>query len=179
MKKSQWMALFIIVIMASSTVGFIFSFKEPSNTQGGSVKYKGQEFLTTPDGRWVTSINDVQFVFDNSPEQLDAEIPAFNFGSKVYIISDPNEEDPYLSYNMQKLAYTLQSTSRAVVDACDREEGCPEQTPIKNCVEDAVYLKVSEENKIYKEDKCVVIEGDKEGMAKAVDKLNLGLVGLR
>ena len=109
----------------------------------------------------------------------DAEIPAFNFGSKVYIISDPNEEDPYLSYNMQKLAYTLQSTSRAVVDACDREEGCPEQTPIKNCVEDAVYLKVSEENKIYKEDRCVVIEGDKEGMAKAVDKLNLGLVGLR
>lgn len=172
------MAVFIVFLMAFSTFGFIYGFSS-SNAQD-KLKYKGQNFLPTQDGRWMTEINNVQFIFDYNPEQLvNMEIPSFDFGNKVYILFDPAQDEEYLVYNMQKLIYTLQATNRVVVSACDKEEGCPENVPIKTCKEDAVYIKAAEENKLYKDENCVVIEGDGEGVTQAVDKLDLELVGLR
>jgi len=178
MKKAQWMSLVIIFLMASSTLGYIGFTSDSEQIQDG-VEYNGQEFLSTSDNRWVTVINNVQFIFDYSPEELnDILIPELNFGNKVYIIFDHNETNSYLDYNVQKLSYTLQATNRAVINACDKEGGCPENVPIKDCTEDAIYLKIAEENKIYNEGKCIVVEGDNEGITKAVDKIDIKLVGL-
>ena len=178
MKKAQWMSLVIIFLMASSTLGYIGFTSDSEQIQDG-VEYNGQEFLSTSDNRWVTVINNVQFIFDYSPEELnDILIPELNFGNKVYIIFDHNETNSYLDYNVQKLSYTLQATNRAVINACDKEEGCPENAPIKDCTEDAVYLKITEENKVYNEGKCIVVEGDNEGITKSIDKIDIKLVGL-
>jgi len=180
MKKAQWMSLFIIFLMASSTIGFIGITSNSEEPQTGkSIKYNGQKFSSTLDNRWVTIIDGVQFIFDYSPEELnDLAVPELNFGNKVYIIFDHNKTNSYLNYNVQKLSYTLQATNRAVINVCDKEEGCPENAPIKDCTEDVVYLKITEENKVYNEGKCIVVEGDNEGITKSIDKIDIKLVGL-
>ena len=39
-------------------------------------------------------------------------------------------------------------------------------------------FKKSEDTKVYKENKCVVVEGDNQGISKAVDKINLKLLNI-
>ncbi|MBI2107155.1 hypothetical protein HYT57_04165 [Candidatus Woesearchaeota archaeon] len=180
MKKSQWIAVFIIFLMVSSAAGFILgSFSQDSSKS--NLKYKGQEFSLNQDGRYFITINGVQFVFDYSPEELETvSIPSLDLfnSQKFYILFEPFYKNQDIDYNMQKLGYFLQATNKVVYAACAQEEGCPEDMPIKNCQDYSFYFKQANQSRAYIQDKCYIIEGDGEEITKITDKVDLKLVGL-
>lgn len=174
------MALFIIFLMVSSAAGFIlgsFSQDKPEN----SLEYKGQQFLPSQDGRFFTTINGVQFVFDYSPQELETvDVPSLDLfnSQKFYILFEQSYKDQVIDYNMQKLGYFLQANNKIVYVACTQEEGCPEDLPIKSCQDYSFYFKQANQSKAYIQDNCYVIEGSGEEITKITDKVDLKLVGL-
>lgn len=180
MKKTQWMALFIIFLMISSAAGFIFGGFSQEDT-GSNLEYKGQKFLLSQDGRFFTTINDVQFVFDYSPSDLETvDVPPLDLfnSQKYYIFFEPSYKDEVIDYNMQKLGYFLQATNKIVYTACAQEEGCPEDLPIKNCQDYSFYFKQANQSRAYIQDNCYIIEGKGEEITKITDKVDLKLLGL-
>ena len=70
----------------------------------------------------------------------------------------------------------LKSLNVNIQLACSKQEGCDNNLPIKDCNEYSFYFVKGADTKIYKDNKCVVIEGDNLGISKAVDKINLKLL---
>ena len=180
MKKTQLMALFIIFLMISSAAGFILgSFSQEDNES--NLEYKGQKFLLSQDGRFFTTINGIQFVFDYSPQELESiNVPPLDLfnSQKFYILFDPSYKNQVIDYNMQKLGYFLQANNKVVYAACTQEEGCPGDLPIKNCQDYSFYFKQANQSRAYIQDNCYVIEGKDEEITKITDKIDLKLVGL-
>jgi hypothetical protein len=180
MKKSNlYLAIFIVFIMVTSAIGFIYSPSEQNNLNENSLDYKGFNFQLTTDNRFVTGINGNQIVLDNNPNNLDnITLPIFQLTqNKVYFIFNPGEKDNSLEYSMSKLAYMLQIKGVRAVLACSKEENCPAELPIKNCDSESFYFKKSNLTNIYKDNKCIVLEGDNLNINKYVDKIDLALVG--
>jgi len=140
-------------------------------------EYGNYKFQRT-DGRYVLELNGNQYIFDNTPYDLsDVNIENFNIeSSKYYIIFNPDEKDLNLEYSIQKLYLVLRSFNVNIQLACSTEEGCDSNLPVKTCDDYAFYFKKSDGIKIYNDNKCVVIEGDNQGLSKGVDKINLILL---
>ena len=182
MKKSNLaLVIFIVVIMMSSVIGFIYSPKDNAVLNSNSIDYKGFNFEQTADNRFTTTFNGNQVIFDYSPTSLESiNLPIFQITqNKVYLIFNPGERDSSLDYSMSKLAYTLQVNGIKSVLACSKEENCPGELPIKDCNNEAFYFKKSNLTNIYKDSKCVIIEGSNVNISKYVDKIGLILIGAR
>ena len=77
---------------------------------------------------------------------------------------------------MQKLYLVLRSLNVNVQLACSKEEGCDNNLPVKSCEEYSFYMNKGDNIKVHKDNKCVVIQGDNQGISRAVDKINLMLL---
>jgi len=176
MKTKVLLAIFIAIIMVSSILGII-SYSSDDVTVS-TLDYHGKSFSLI-NGKFFLEVNGNNYVFDNSPydlEDLDAD---FSLESdKYYLLFNPSERDNNIDYFMQKLYLTLSYQGINVQLACDREEGCDPSLPIKSCDDYSFYLKKSENTKIYKENNCVVLEGDNVGLNMAVDKVNLVMLNV-
>lgn len=177
MKKSNLiLVVFIIIIMVSSVIGFIYVPKD--NLDQNSIEYKGFKFEITTDGRYTTTLNGNNLIFDNNPLSLETiNLPDFKITQdKIYLIFIPEERDTSLDYSMSKLAYTLQIKGIRSVLACSKEKNCPNEFPIKDCNNTAFYFKKSNLTKVYKDSNCIVLEGDNLNLNKYVDKIDLELI---
>ena len=171
--------LFIAFIMITSVIGFMWGSGEDT---GGSesLEYNNYQFKNI-NGKYLLELDNKQFIFDTSPYDLNnVDFEEFNLESdKYYIIFNPDEKDMNLEYPIQKLYLVLNSLGINIQLACSVEEGCDETLPIKDCSNYAFYFKRSGGGaKVYKEDNCVVIEGDNKGINDAVDKINLKLLNI-
>ena len=182
MKKSNLiLVVFIVFIMITSAIGFIYTPKDNNDLNQNSISYKGHNFQLTTDNRYVFDLNGNQIIFDNNPSDLDSiNLPIFQITQdKVYLIFNPGERDNNLDYSMSKLAYTLQNKGIRTVLACSKEENCDAELPIKDCENEAFYFKKDNITKIYKDNNCVVLQGDSININKYVDKLDLALIGVK
>ena len=130
MKKSNLiLVIFIIVIMVSSVIGFIYSPGDNNALSQNSIDYKGFNFQLTTDNRYITNINGNNIVFDNDPNTLESiNIPNFQITQdKVYLIFNSDERDDSLDYIMSKIYLTLQVKGVRPVLACSKEENCPNE----------------------------------------------------
>ncbi len=168
--------LFIAFIMVTSVIGFIWS-SDSSSTNYEILEYNNHQFKDI-NGKYVLEVNSNEYVFDNSPYELNNfDFEQFNLESdKYYILFNPEEKDLNMEYSMQKLFLVLRSLNVNVQLACSKEEGCDGNLPVKSCNEYSFYLIKDDSTKVYKDDKCVVIQGDNQGISKAVDKINLMLL---
>lgn len=168
--------LFIAFIMITSVIGFIWS-SDSSGDNFEVLEYNNQQFKIA-NGKYLLDINGNEYVFDNSPYELnDFDFEQFNLESdKYYILFNPEEKDLNTEYSMQKLYLVLRSLNVNVQLACSKEEGCDNNLPVKNCDEYSFYLNNGDSTKVYKDNKCVVIQGNNQGISKAVDKINLMLL---
>jgi len=87
-KIGIWVIIFIVVIMLTSTIGYVF--------KGGSKeKYNDFSFSRTDDGRWYTKINGKQLAFNYFPADLEAINLSTNIVDKIkttnmiYFTHDP------------------------------------------------------------------------------------------
>jgi len=180
MKKSNLLlVIFIVFIMITSAIGFIYTPEDDNALNENSVSYKGFNFDLTTDNRYITIINGNNIVFDNSPDSLEnIDLPNFQITQdKIYLIFDPGEKDTSLDYSISKLAYTLQIKGVRAVLACSKEKDCPNELPIKDCNNEAFYFKKSNLTNIYKDNNCIVLQGDNININKYVDKIDLALIG--
>jgi len=178
MKRAKlFMAIFIIVIMVSSVIGFV-SLDKKNNTQ--NYDYDGYTFNLDANGKYFVNINDKTFIFDYPPGDLSSiTLPNFNLGnSKYYILINFLEKDENMDYSLNKLEYNLNTAGIRPVLSCINEEGCPSDVPIKDCSEDSFYFTKGNTSRIYLKDKCIVIEGSSTEMVKLVDKIDLKVAGI-
>lgn len=176
MNKKVWITLFIVFIMIASVIGFISTQSEKNNTN--SFDYNGHNFNLIQE-KYVTLIDNNQYFFDYSPKELESiEIPNFNLVSKYYFIYGPKDMDDNLRYDMQKLGYFLDKKNIQAVLACDKDEKCSPEMPIKDCSNNAFYFKRMNESNVYLDENCVVIEGNNEDLSKFVDKIDMKIIGI-
>lgn len=173
------LTLFIAFIMITSVIGFIWS-SDSSEDNFEVLEYNNYKFKNV-NGKYLLEIDGNEYVFDNSPYEVSSvDFEDFSLGSnKYYIIFNPDEKDLNMEYSMQKLYLVLNSLGVDIQLACLIEEGCEEEDiPIKSCDDYAFYFKKSTGAKIYKDNNCVVIEGDNIGISKAVDRINMKLLNI-
>ncbi|MCD4666615.1 hypothetical protein K8R47_02285 [archaeon] len=177
MNKKVLITIFIVFIMITSVIGFI-STQQDSQPNSNVFDYNGHDFYLVQ-GKYVTLINDDQYFFDYTPQNLEnIEVPFFNLASKYYFIYNPVDLDDNMNYNMQKLNQLLSINNVQIVLACDKEENCDANSPIKDCSSDAFYFKYEDNNDLYLENKCVVLEGNGEDISKFVDRINMNFLGI-
>ena len=180
-KKSKLLlVVFIIFIMITSVIGY-FSYNNQNQANNiNIIDYNGFKFQTTQEGRWITSKNNINFIFDKLPSELEnINLPNFQITQdKVYVLYNASNFNPGNDYSVGKLYYTLQNLGIRAVFACINEENCPTQYPIKDCSNEAFYFKLENTTKVYKDNKCLVIQGNNIGMSSIVDKINLRLLGI-
>jgi len=169
-------ALFIAFIMITSVIGFIWS-SDSSENNFEVLEYKGHQFKNI-NGKYLLELNGNEYVFDNSPYGLNGfDFEQFSLESnKYYILFNPVEKDLNMEYSMQKLYLVLRSLNINVQLACSKEEGCDNNLPVKSCEEYSFYMNKGDNIKVHKDNKCVVIQGDNQGISRAVDKINLMLL---
>ena len=170
------LTLFISFIMISSVIGFVWTSSSDTVTYE-TIEYQNYNFNKIND-KYILELNGNEYVFDNTPYEL-SDIDASNViieSSKYYILFDPEDKDLNLEYSIQKLYLVLNSLGVNVQLACSKEEGCDSTLPIKTCDDYSFYFKKSINAKIYKENRCVVIEGSNLDISKEVDKINLFLL---
>jgi hypothetical protein len=89
MKKSNLiLVIFIVFIMLSSVIGFIYTPDGNQALNQNSINYKGFNFQQTTDNRYITDFNGNNIVFDNPPDKLeDIILPNFQITKdKIYLI---------------------------------------------------------------------------------------------
>ena len=159
MKKDKrnklYIGLFIVFLMVSSTIGFIYS-SEDGN------KYNEYSFTLTENG-WVTYIKELNMYwsFDYLPKELDFEV---NIGFISDQIAVSIKDDRYFYELSSKFALLGIITSRIN----DSAIYCNLENPIFVFTE-------GNYNKIYKEDSCTYFEGDSNQL---IDRLFYHLLGV-
>ena len=178
-KKQLFLAIFIIGIMISSVIGFVYI--NPNDTNTNSFDYNGFKFsLDANNNRYNVNVNGANFIFDYDPRELNnIELPNFIIrGQKYYILTNTTELDSNLDYSINKLRYNLGLLEILTFPACINEQECNTNLPIKDCDTDAFYFKKSNINQVSLENKCIIIEGDTLVINQLVDKISLRLSGV-
>jgi hypothetical protein len=154
-RKKLYMGLFIVFLMVTSTIGFIYS-------SGSGEEYNGREFVLTDSG-WVMYVGNIgqYWTFNYLPEEVDFDSEIGVLSSRVEIVL----EDTTRYYDLvRKFAAVGIVSERA-----ERED--------INCTaaDTTLVFDSSEYNKIYKEDNCVYLEGDTSPL---VDRLFYHIFGV-
>ena len=176
--KIIW-AVFILVIMVSSVIGFMYQPENTNEVNDGSVNYNGFKFINN-NGYWVLEKDGQSYYFTNLPDDVKSiEIPQISINNqKQYFLYDYKDLQNNLGIVSGKLRLVLNNKGVTVVDACIKEENCPNDWPVKDCTNDGFYFKIRNQSRVYKDDKCYVLEGSLTDINKEVDKINYIILGV-
>ena len=174
-KKNWFIGLSIAFVMISSALALWKG--EDSNT---NYKYGTYEFIKTEQG-WITLFEGKYINFDYGPKELENLTVSANpiVSNKVYLAYNPLDKDTNINYVLQKLYDTMVLLKIRPILACYQEKNCPD-IPVVDCKREDTIFKIikANETNIYKEDNCLVIQGDVSELNRAVDKLSLILLGI-
>ncbi len=160
-KNATYISLFMLAVLVLGTIGYAFSTFQ-GNSDGtqngqqnleGGVEFEGQTFY-----------------FSNTIEQVNNVSIEGNYnlndyvGKTLYIAA---ENPSVLTDALQFLSKYSSKIQEACYGPCEKD------LPEKECSENLIIWKDSEENKVFKNESCVFIEGD----SRAVDALVFKLMG--
>tara|TARA_Y100000034_G_C6693043_1_gene305244 strand:+ start:78 stop:542 length:465 start_codon:yes stop_codon:yes gene_type:complete len=149
-KSKLYMGLFIVFLMISSTIGFMYS-------SDNSKKYNGHSFTLTDNG-WTTFVNKQYWSFDYLPKEvIDVNV---NLDRDVLIYVEDNQYFYELSNKFALLGIIV---DRADIITCNSEKS-------------VLVFNEMNDNKIYKEDNCFYFEGN---INKLIDALFYDLLGIK
>jgi hypothetical protein len=155
----------LLGLMVFSTAGFAFL----SGGGIGSEVNENTDIGSSNLGGNVFEVNGEKIVFSFSPQET-LEVPIemnksyADYQEVLYIVS----EDDRVT---QELSFTLGRFVSRVQEACLGE--CEKDLPEKTCEENLVVFEKSEENRVYQEDECVIIQGN----LRAVDAFVYKILG--
>jgi len=176
MKQFAVSGILIVILFLS-----VFGYSSIKDSQGDNEKitYNGIEF-TKESGLWNAEIGNSIFYFKYNPqeiEMIDSQLNSLNnyYGKPLYIYSENSEAETEIYRN---LFYYNQIVQR-VQDACLEEDKakCGENVPIKNCENNFIIIKESNNTGITQQENCVFIEGN-EDLIKITDEFLFKMMGI-
>jgi len=172
-----YLTIIIVLLMVGGTVGYVFRGSDGDT----SLKYNGYDFIKTGENKIVLVYNDQNLGFDYHPKDLEnLPFEAFELdSSKVYTAYDPKDRDQNLDYSMMKIFNFMNFLSIKPVLSCYNEIDCPD-IPIVNCDESfpVIQFRKDDVNKVYTDDKCIILSGDAIGLSKSSDRFIYFLLGV-
>jgi hypothetical protein len=182
--KTNWGLIITIFIIGTFLVStFAFSLLNSNATPAQDIyEYNSFKFTRT-NNYWNLNLKGVGYPLFYLPTDLeDISIETNNLilsGQKYYLLFDPkqfNEANDEITY--LKEFSTVRGASVSL--ACSSEEGCG-NLPILNCNsnQNIIYFKNGEHTKLYKQDKCFVLEASPGQEFKVINKymyFDLGVV---
>ena len=184
-KLGLYSAIFIIVIMVSSVIGFMYGDRNSDDTR----KYGKTKFVATQEG-WMTSVNEEKIIFQFLPESTsDLEMDGATrdrllSANMVYMTSDFN--DPFaqdIALAQYELADNMKKISNKYFIA-GFTDSASKTIPAISCLNATVqipvlYFKDGEKARLSVSGNCVIFEGGYEtDFLRFVDKLlfeNMGI----
>ena len=150
-KRNQWIiGGILIIVMLGSTFGYAFyHFGDKEDVD--KVEYNGYVFLNQNDF-WITNIGTYQFMFKYNPLQVEKTDAELNYldsysGVPLYIFSEDYVAEVEIYRNLGNVVQRFQG-------ACLSEENCQENWPIKDCSNNFIIIRLSNESKISQDGAC-------------------------
>ena len=176
-QKQIIVSVILIGILLVSTVGFAFQGTDNSEENNqNTIKYNGYDFIEQS-GYWLTEIQDVSFIFQYNPEQIQNTNSFINlldnyYDKPLYIHSQNSLAESEIYSNLGQLVVRVQR-------ACLEGSECSyEDVPIKTCEENFVIIKQAEESKITQEQNCVTIQGPESELTKLTDEFLFNMLSI-
>ncbi len=178
-KKNQLIiGIALVGLMILSTFGIIVnSFgKEKENNE---INYNGYSFEES-NGFYILTLGQDQFYFKSNPLELKGLEYESNYSkSMTNYAALPLYLDSKDQTSYSELYQNLISHAQKIQPGCLNEEDCANQDyPIKNCQNNLIIIRESENNNIYQEENCIFIEGKKEDLIKLTDKFLFKIIGI-
>jgi len=175
--KQIVVGILLVFIMILSTIGY--SLNNLGEEDSKRIFYEGIEFVKE-DSFWSTKIGDFNFLFSYNPtetERIYSEMKYINEYSNLplYIYSENSGATREIYRN---LFYYNRLVER-IQEACSVGEKCGSEIPIKNCSNNFIIIKISEEKEIRQEEKCVFISGKEEELVKITDEFLFKIMGIQ
>ncbi|MEM4264066.1 MAG: hypothetical protein QW666_04220 [Candidatus Woesearchaeota archaeon] len=156
------LSVIMVAILFFSTIGFFAGEGDENSSEfeEGKIEQIGDE--------WILRYGEQMFRFSNSPESAknvsiegDYKLEDY-YGKSIYISSDNDAAAYEITLNLGRYLERIQP-------ACYGQ--CEKNLPEKNCSESMIVFKNAEENKIYKNESCIFIEGNLESADAFLYKL--------
>jgi len=165
--------IILVLVMLMSVLGYAFQGGGDSDSE--EIEYNGFKFIKQ-EGYWFTNFEGQQMVFLNNPLEINER------GVDLKTIKN-YESKPLYIYSENTLALgeiyrNLEGIYQRIQFACPEGESCEEDIPEKNCENNFIIVKISEENKITQENNCVFIEGISEDLTKLSDEFLFEIFGI-
>ena len=141
------------------------------------VNYAGVEFVMMQNGLWQFKIQNFQFLTTFNPQDTE-NISTFVFRT----VNDYYKKPLFFvgqSGARQELERNLGNFVSWSQDACFENEDCPEDAPKKNCEDNIIIIKESEEIDISEEENCIFISAPPGEQVRVADALLFKILGLR
>jgi hypothetical protein len=169
----------LILVMVGSVLGYAFG-REQDSTDTEKIIYNGLEFTKTGN-LWDVDTGTYQLSFLYNPEETEKINSALNplsrYSNQPLYISSENSEAEVEIY--RNLFYQNQIVQR-VQNACFEGEKCEDETfPIKNCTDNLIIIKESNNTGIKQQNNCVFIEGSGKNLTKLSDSFLFKLTGIQ
>lgn len=180
-KRNQAIVAIIMVsLMMFSILGIVVtSFGNQSNSQ--REKYNGLTFINN-NGFWYLELSETQIPFQYFPTETDS-INIETIGN-LNLLEDYYNQPLFIyyeDYNSASEVYgSLGRYTTRVQTACQGEETClnPED-PIKDCSDNFILIKESNQSSITQEENCVYIEGKREDLVMITDEFLFRVMGIK
>jgi hypothetical protein len=137
-KNKMYIGIFIVFLMVSSTLGYLYGSEDSKKTNG----YK---FSLTDKG-WQVYVDNQYWYFDYLPNDLNFESNIGQITSKVFVVMDDSQYFYELSSKFALLGVIVEKIDLG-------EEDC-------NSDFSTLIFTYKNDNKIYKDNKCVYFEGN-------------------
>ena len=169
LKNKGFWGLIIIFLMLGSVLSLSFFYKG-DDQMTDKVEYNGYVFVNNGNG-WTTNFQGQEVAFEYLPKDLEdiqVEKPNLIISGSQYSIGFIPGEYSEESYEVLRLKSLLVLKGINAFPGCLKEENCG-NLPLVKCNDNTIILKSGNETKGYY-DNCYIIEGDNEGMLKAINK---------
>lgn len=181
-QKKQLIAGMILVgLMIFSTIAYSFMSRDSDPNTQDVFLYNGIAFVQNQE-YFVGSASNFQIILINNPKlnDLPVEKKLNHTISNFYSFPLYIDSEDYLATSIisQNLGNQINGIAQRVQLACFDENDCEEEFPIKDCSENLIVVRYSNESKIESIENCVFIYGKEGEMSLVVDKFILELFSI-
>ncbi len=170
-RMQMFLTIFIVVILGASTIGFALS-----SSDTDVKKYNKQKFYQTQQGWQGKGLDFATRYLPQDVENvtLQGSLSLDLFARKLYLVVDPPTRNIQSELYEWANIVPMNNPNAACLPEYGEDEGCVE-LPLKDCenadpLTTVLIFKDSNESMIKAYGSCVTIQGDNEGMLKAIDK---------
>jgi len=165
--------LVLIFIMILSVLGYGLVGRDSSKEE--KIIFNGIEFKKI-NNLWEIEQENFKFVFKYNPkeiERVNSQVDYFDsyYNKPLYISSENLEATEEIYQNMYSFVERMQK-------ACLNEEECEGDLPIKNCENNFIIIRESNNSRITQNQNCVFIEGNQENLVKLTDDFLFKILGI-